>query len=45
MICKITKKKIKPFMTFGQMPIANEAVTVRAMALIRAIESTRSTDN
>ncbi|MDB3868585.1 terpene cyclase/mutase family protein [Candidatus Marinimicrobia bacterium] len=29
----------------GQMPIANEAVTVRAMALIRAIESTRNTDN
>jgi len=23
MICKITKKKIKPFMTFGLMPIAN----------------------
>ncbi len=23
MICKITKKKIKPFMSFGQMPIAN----------------------
>ena len=23
MICKITKKKIKPFMTFGKMPIAN----------------------
>ena len=25
----------------GQMPIANEAVTVRAMALVRSIESTR----
>ena len=23
MICKITKKKIKPFMSFGKMPIAN----------------------
>ena len=23
MICKITKKKLKPFMTFGKMPIAN----------------------
>ncbi len=23
MICKITNKKIKPFMSFGQMPIAN----------------------
>ena len=23
MICKITGKKIKPFMSFGQMPIAN----------------------
>jgi len=23
MICKITKKKIKPFMSFGEMPIAN----------------------
>jgi methylation protein EvaC len=23
MICKITKKKLKPFMSFGQMPIAN----------------------
>jgi len=23
MICKVTKKKIKPFMSFGQMPIAN----------------------
>ena len=23
MICKITKKKIKPFMSFGRMPIAN----------------------
>ena len=23
MICKITYKKIKPFMSFGQMPIAN----------------------
>ena len=23
MICKITQKKIKPFMSFGKMPIAN----------------------
>ena len=23
MICKITKKKLKPFMSFGKMPIAN----------------------
>ena len=23
MICKITKKKIKPIMSFGKMPIAN----------------------
>ncbi len=23
MICKITKKKINPFMSFGKMPIAN----------------------
>ena len=23
MICKITKKKIKPFLSFGKMPIAN----------------------
>ena len=23
MICKITKEKIKPFMSFGKMPIAN----------------------
>lgn len=23
MICKITKKRIKPFMSFGKMPIAN----------------------
>ena len=23
MHCKITKKKIKPFMSFGKMPIAN----------------------
>ena len=23
MICKITNKKIKPFMSFGNMPIAN----------------------
>ena len=23
MICKITRKKIKPFMSFGKMPIAN----------------------
>ena len=23
MICKVTKKKIKPFMSFGKMPIAN----------------------
>ena len=23
MICKITGKKIKPFMSFGKMPIAN----------------------
>ena len=23
MICKFTKKKIKPFMSFGRMPIAN----------------------
>ena len=23
MICKITKKKIRPFMSFGKMPIAN----------------------
>jgi methylation protein EvaC len=23
MNCKITNKKIKPFMTFGKMPIAN----------------------
>ena len=23
MICKITKKKIKPFMSFGKMPVAN----------------------
>ena len=23
MICKVTKRKIKPFMSFGKMPIAN----------------------
>jgi len=23
MICKVTKKKLKPFMSFGKMPIAN----------------------
>ena len=23
MICKITKQKLKPFMSFGKMPIAN----------------------
>ena len=23
MICKLSKKKIKPFMSFGKMPIAN----------------------
>ena len=28
-------------MVAGKMPIANEAVSVRAMALIRAVESTR----
>ena len=27
MICKITKKKIKPFMSFGKMPIANGFLT------------------
>ena len=27
MICKITKEKIKPFMSFGKMPIANGFLT------------------
>ena len=27
MICKITKKKIRPFMSFGKMPIANGFLT------------------
>ena len=38
MICKITKDKIKPYMSFGKMPIANGFLTLGQWQRIFVVE-------